>query len=467
MRRSSDETVRGVTLARREVRRRRRYDELWTVLGLVAIVASFLAATTFTERRMGRITAASRRMSDVHVPAMFEASRMQGELARLEGMLDADRWGPQGVSILGRLEADGRGASALALAADAQRQWAAVQDELLALRREMEPHLTEGSRVPELEERQALMRRMLSLDRALDAIAGTEGEHAAQAGRDVQAARAWTGRFTYGLDGVCILLAALVGAYTLRMQRTRRQAVEQHVDDLEGFAVRVAHDIRSPLMPALLALQKVCTRLEKDDPARALVERGIRSVKTAARTVDGLLAFAAAGARPERPQSCALEGTLDAVVAEYLDAANERAIEVAVECADGRTTVACSAGVLASVLGNLVGNAIKFMRDSETRRIVLRARSGEGLVHLEVEDSGPGLPEGADTWMFEPYARGGASAPGLGLGLATVKRLVTAHGGSVGVRRAEPSGCVFWIELPAGAPAAQGESVDGNSNRKR
>jgi len=87
-------------------------------------------------------------------------------------------------------------------------------------------------------------------------------------------------------------------------------------------------------------------------------------------------------------------------------------------------------------------------------------------VRVEVEDTGPGLPPGIEHSIFEPYVRApGVTQPGLGLGLATVKRFADSHGGAVGVLRAE-AGTVFWFELPR-APdlppdqnAAMSPSVD-------
>jgi len=449
--------MRGFALGPREVRWRPRYDP--TVLALAAIVASFVAANTFTERHMGRITAASRRLSDVCYPAVVEASRMHGELARLEALLETRGSGPAEADVLARLDEGRRRVSALPLPAEAQRQWAGVQDDLVALRRQITPVAQDESGSAGAGERLGLAERIVSMGASLDAIIASDGERAAAARRDVETARAWTGRISYGLDVACILLAGALAVQITRVQRARRRSVEEHVNDLEAFAVRVAHDIRSPLMPALLALQNVGARLPKDDPARATVERGVRSVHTIERTIDGLLAFAASGARPERPESCSLGETLDAVVAEYVDAASAKSIDVSVECAEPQTHVACAVGVLASIVGNLVGNAIKYMRDSETRRIVIRARSAANRVHLEVEDSGPGLPEGAEVHIFEPYVRAEWSTQGLGLGLATVKRLVTAHGGSVGVQRGRPRGCLFWIELPAAQAARSNRST--------
>jgi len=81
-------------------------------------------------------------------------------------------------------------------------------------------------------------------------------------------------------------------------------------------------------------------------------------------------------------------------------------------------------------------------------------------VTTTVADTGPGLPPGtALASLFEPYVRGErARGEGLGLGLATVNRIVGAHGGRVGVR-SSAAGCEFWFTLPvAGAEPPQGRS---------
>jgi signal transduction histidine kinase len=111
--------------------------------------------------------------------------------------------------------------------------------------------------------------------------------------------------------------------------------------------------------------------------------------------------------------------------------------------------VECSAGVLLSLVGNLLRNAIKYLGDSKTREVELhiRVRRG-GRVLFEVRDTGPGIPAHLTQRVFEPYVRGPNVAPaGIGLGLATVKRLVESHGGTVGLRPAPGGGCIFWFEL--------------------
>ncbi|TMA14539.1 MAG: HAMP domain-containing histidine kinase [Deltaproteobacteria bacterium] len=119
------------------------------------------------------------------------------------------------------------------------------------------------------------------------------------------------------------------------------------------------------------------------------------------------------------------------------------------ECA-----VACSSGVLLSVLGNLLRNGLKYLGDAELREVALRVRQRRGRVLFEVEDTGPGIPASLGMTIFEPYIRGPhTSAPGIGLGLATVKRLVESHGGSLGVGAGTRGGALFWFELDEAAPS--------------
>jgi signal transduction histidine kinase len=96
------------------------------------------------------------------------------------------------------------------------------------------------------------------------------------------------------------------------------------------------------------------------------------------------------------------------------------------------------------------------MGDGQLRRIDLRAEPLDRLVRIEVEDTGPGLPADVARNAFEPFVRGSnASGPGVGLGLATVRRLVVAHGGTVGVYRGARGGCLFWFALPLAAAASR------------
>jgi signal transduction histidine kinase len=124
--------------------------------------------------------------------------------------------------------------------------------------------------------------------------------------------------------------------------------------------------------------------------------------------------------------------------------------------------VACSPGILATLLSNLLRNAIRHGTDGAPDpqpRVAVRAVPDGGSVRFEVEDHGPGVPEALREQIFELYMRGrGTERPGLGIGLATVKRMAETHGGDVGMRPADPQGSVFWFRIPR--PRTQPENID-------
>jgi signal transduction histidine kinase len=89
------------------------------------------------------------------------------------------------------------------------------------------------------------------------------------------------------------------------------------------------------------------------------------------------------------------------------------------------------------------------MGAAHTRRIEVRARALDRVARVEVADTGPGLAPELKEDLFDPYVRHSSpDIPGLGLGLATVRRIVRLHGGEVDVVFNPSHGCVFWFELP-------------------
>jgi signal transduction histidine kinase len=255
----------------------------------------------------------------------------------------------------------------------------------------------------------------------------------------------------YAIAGASVLVAsALVFGY-LRVLRHRRRIVASRIYELEVFAARVAHDVRSPLTSAILALRYATAGLAPDDHLRAIIGRADRSLHNLEQLVQDLLAFALSGVEPERGASASVADTLEEMLAEHLGLAEANGVDLSLrlDVSNDRTHAACAPGVLASIVGNLLGNAIKFMGDSPQRRVEVRAGRNGRCIRIEIADTGPGLPVGVEPEMFEPFVRGDLKAPGTGLGLATVKRLVTAHGGSIAYRRRDPHGSTFSVDLPA------------------
>jgi signal transduction histidine kinase len=278
---------------------------------------------------------------------------------------------------------------------------------------------------------------------------------------EIEAALARGNRIAWQLDALCALIAALAATATVRAVRQIHRAQQQNEDlarrraeELEQFAGRVAHDVLSPLSAVAMALG--VAEKNPSHAAEALGRAG-SSLFRVRRIVDGLLEFARAGARPEGGARAPVQGVTTGLLEELTPFAAQRhatlRFDEIPDCA-----VACSPGVLLSLLGNLLRNGIKYLGNSEAREVALRVRCRRGRVLFEVEDTGPGIPDSLGMRIFEPYIRGpNTGAPGIGLGLATVKRLVESHGGTLGVRAGARGGALFWFELDEAAPFEPGQ----------
>ena len=262
-------------------------------------------------------------------------------------------------------------------------------------------------------------------------------------------------RLALQMDTLCVLVAALAGwlvaralGRARRLETEHRELIERRAEELEQFAGRVAHDVLSPLATVGLALS-VAQR--NGSPAQqSAAQRGSASLHRVRGIVDALLEFARSGARPEPGALTDVQPVVTSLFEELRPQAEATAAELRFEPVP-ECAVACSSGVLVVLLSNLVRNALKYLGDATERVVVVRVRPRRHTVLFEVEDSGPGIPTELGDRIFDPYVRGArasATRPGIGLGLATVKRLVTAHGGALGAARGLLGGALFWFELP-------------------
>ncbi len=100
---------------------------------------------------------------------------------------------------------------------------------------------------------------------------------------------------------------------------------------------------------------------------------------------------------------------------------------------------------------NLIDNSLKYAKEAQDKRIVVRTHQENRYVVIEVEDYGPGVPKSQQKKIFEAFYRccdeSTRQTTGTGLGLALVKRFVLAHHGVVEVLNTKPSGVIFRIRL--------------------
>ena len=306
------------------------------------------------------------------------------------------------------------------------------------------------------------------LDQALGRLISWNARQADRVINDVDVIRRGTMRGALLLNAVSLLLAGLM--ITLALRTTRRHTrflkdsgrlLRERATEMEAFAGRVAHDVRQPLNTCSLALAQLEAQL-RGEPKPAPLATATQAMRRAGEIVAALLTFAQAGARPDPAERSSAARVVEDVIAELRPSAEAAQVELRSELGVA-CDVACSASLLDIVLSNLLSNAIKYMGDDRERRVTVRVKEERDRVGFEVEDTGPGIAPQLGAAIFEPYVRApGSPAPGIGLGLATVRRIVEGHGGAVGVRALPGRGCLFWLHLPKAAPGAAGPRAGGS-----
>ena len=231
--------------------------------------------------------------------------------------------------------------------------------------------------------------------------------------------------------------AEAVSAYGERRDTEIARTHSQHV----AF---VAHELRGPLMTALLAVRELRQRVRPEDEwAVGMLTRSLTTLRDLANKV--LTAERLAGGVPLSREPLDLRTLLDQVVTENRLIAEQRNIELNF-CVPETLPFSGDPRLLRSAIDNVIGNAIKFSHEGAV--VAIRAASRDKQVVIEIEDACGGLPGGKTAELFEPFVQRDEDRTGFGLGLAIVKQAIEAHGGQVAVRNLPYTGCVFVLELP-------------------
>lgn len=274
------------------------------------------------------------------------------------------------------------------------------------------------------------------------------------------------GWIAFGLGAT--LFVGLVCIWTVLIVILRRQGrelaaytsrLELANADLDAFAGRVAHDLRNALGPSVLAPELL--RQAPANPAwvAKIAGQAERSSRKALDLVDALLAFSRAQ-RVEQDEAAALRAAVSSVLEELAPVIAR--LDVTVEVDDlPEVFLRCSPGLLHVVLANVCGNAVKHLEGRSERRVHISARELGATCRIDVMDTGPGIPAAAQQAIFEPFVRvQGTVAAGTGIGLATVRRIVTARGGRVAVESEVDRGACFHVWIPLATAPVLGTAPD-------
>lgn len=233
-----------------------------------------------------------------------------------------------------------------------------------------------------------------------------------------------------------------------RTVHERTAQLEALNQGLRAFSGMVSHDLRGPLRNIHGLSEMAREAIEEGLPAQALPlvrKLGHESLR-ASRMVSDLLVLA----RVEQQ-------ALQKAQVDFGELVRECVEQLVMEYPSARhavrvgplPVVAVDRGLMAHVVTNLVGNALKYGQGRPGLSVAVGAQREGPAWCFAVSDNGPGFDEARASELFKPFSRlAGDVVPGTGLGLTVVRRVVQQHGGEVGASGRAGGGARFWWTLP-------------------
>ncbi|CAL95074.1 sensor histidine kinase [Azoarcus olearius] len=265
-------------------------------------------------------------------------------------------------------------------------------------------------------------------------------------------------------NGVIVELKGTVQDITERMEtaaalRELNASLEQRVEartaeltaankELDSFAYAVSHDLRSPLRAmsgfAQALLEDYGDRLDAD--GRGFLDQIILASRKMNDLIEGIMELSRSTGGELHRDDIDVSAMAGAILADLARVDPDRAVQV--EVAPGLRTRG-DARMVEAALRNLLGNAWKYTGKSPEPRIAVEYAEVDGLPGFCVVDNGAGFDMAYAEQLFKPFRRlhRQDEFPGIGIGLATVQRIVRRHGGEIRAEGHPGGGARFCLTL--------------------
>ncbi len=232
--------------------------------------------------------------------------------------------------------------------------------------------------------------------------------------------------------GLILIFTDITEVKTLQTQIELRERLTQ----LGEMSAGIAHELRNPMSVIAGYARLLSKRVEGSNKATA--DSILREIEGMDRIISELLAFAKPTEIQRSPVDIKrmVEDVLRAVVA-------GNTIDVSVNV-DDSITINADPLLLRQALTNILQNAVEAM--PQGGRIEIGLNLSHGMAHINIRDTGCGIPEDIRQKIFLPFYT--TKGKGTGLGLALVQKIVVSHGGSIDVESKEGEETVFRITLP-------------------
>ena len=232
--------------------------------------------------------------------------------------------------------------------------------------------------------------------------------------------------------------------------KTRTKDLEMINEHLDSFAYSVSHDLRAPLR-AISGFAQVLIDTHGDkvnEEMRHYLNRISEGAKKMGQLIDDLLGFSRATRSEIKYEKINVENIVNDLVKAYRDVEQDRDIEFIV---NPLGEVEADKEMLKVVFSNLLQNAIKFTIDRKKARIEIGSEQKEDHIQFYVKDNGIGFDMKYKDKLFKAFQRLHTDErfTGTGIGLTTVKRIVTKHGGNIWAKGEVDKGAEFCFTLPS------------------
>ena len=251
---------------------------------------------------------------------------------------------------------------------------------------------------------------------------------------------------------ILCLVAILAGVYWI----WRRIQQERELSRLKtDFVSNVSHELRTPLTSIRMFVETLMLKRYRDESeAEEYLNILQREMERLTRLVDRVLDFSRMEQR--RKQFDFAEGQLQEVVRDTVQifqrqmSEDEEKYEIHTRIAENIPPTVFDQDAVSEVLWNLIHNAVKYSRPP--RWVSVKLQREADMVTLVVQDNGKGISKAEQKRIFERFYRVDDTLTreiqGSGLGLAMVKYIVEAHGGTIAVESQVGEGSTFTVNLP-------------------